>query len=167
MKKVVIIFAFAAIGLFCQDLYSQSKYQGETSVGMAFGVSHRSDTKIVVGETIHGIRFSNYFFAGIGIAAHYYWDMSEVVMPGFLNIKGYYPLNSKFSPYASVDAGLGWKFGIGGGGGVYFSQGIGLNVKMNWIDSMNFALVFQSQDFSAKPKAITYNYILLKVGIQF
>ena len=166
MKKELVILAFIAVTLFSYDAYSQSKYQGEASVGTAFGVSHRSDTKIV-GETIHGIRFSNQFFAGIGVAAHYYWDMSEVVMAAFLNVKGYYPLNSKFSPYASFDAGLGWELGVGGGGGVYLCPGIGLNVKMNWVKSMNFVLAFQSQDFSAKPKAITYNAILVKAGIQF
>jgi len=166
MKKKSVILAFIAVTLFSYDAYSQSKYQGEASVGTAFGVSHRSDTKIV-GETIHGVRFSNHFFAGIGVAAHYYWDMSEVVMPVFFNVKGYYTLNSKFSPYASFDAGLGWELDVGGGGGVYFSPGIGLNVKMNWIDSMNFALAFQSQDFGGKGGSVVYNAIIVKVGIQF
>ena len=170
MKKVALIFAFIAVVLFSYDAYSQSKYQGEVSAGIALGVGNFSESRLIA-ETVHGLRFNENFFAGVGLGLHYYLGndigLSGTVMPLFFDVKGYYPVSSKLAPFASFDIGYGIGLGDINGDGAYFSPSIGMNVKMRWTDSMNFALSFHSQNFSNDGFSIAYNAIVFKVGIVF
>jgi len=170
MKKIAVVFAFMAIGLFSYDAYSQSRYQGEASAGIAFGTGTFSESRII-GETVHGLRFNENFFAGLGLGTHYYLGNnnsdSGMVMPLFFDIRGYYPINTTLTPFASFDIGYG--IGLWGieNSGIYFAPSIGLNVEMNWVDSMNFGLSFQSQNFSSNGISIALNAIVFKAGIVF
>lgn len=115
------------------------KYQGEVDLGASITTEGNQTGRPVANfRTIHGARVGDYLFAGLGFGADWYFfdegssgDDSEVVVPVFVNLKGYYPVNDSFSPFLSLD--LGYGFGvtqsISGEGGFVFSPAIGFQYK--------------------------------------
>ncbi len=105
------------------------QYQGELNIGFATGGKLKNDAGEAVDtnfsrpflETIHGVRIGNYLSAGVGVGLQYaYGDYltgevaenfnempswNTVVMPLFLNLKGYYPVSEEFAPYISWSLG--------------------------------------------------------------
>lgn len=97
---------------------SRFSYQGELSFGYAtagkltgdFADSRFSecDFQRIFLETVHGIRFNKYFYAGLGLTIQLSpkYDGGGIIAP-FLDFKAYLPVTRKFMPYVEVDAGYG------------------------------------------------------------
>ena len=105
---------------------SKLSYQGELSFGFAQGNlnalgiyandydSYYYDVKDAFPrfflETVQGIRFNKYFFAGLGGQFQLPASVaSDFAYLGFVDFKAYWPVTRKFMPYVSVDLGCGWQ----------------------------------------------------------
>lgn len=167
------------------------RYQGELNVGFATGGKLKNDLgeKVKTNfsrptlETVHGVRVGDYLFGGLGVGLQYaYGDFitgsdaqgfgpgmpqwNTLLMPIFLNLKGYYPVMDDLAPYISLSLGgsavLASDFNVNyserhtsplqGGydytesvdvkhkGGFYCDFGVGLNYKR-----LNFGLGMMHQ----------------------
>lgn len=103
------------------------KYQGEVAFAYGVGVGEASsiiNTNRIAFETVHGVRFNRYLFAGAGLGFNYFYgllndyddaeyiDDTAGILPIFLNAKGYYPCSKRISIYLSLD--LGAAVGVSG-----------------------------------------------------
>lgn len=180
-------------------------YEGELNVGFATGGKLKWDDG---GEkdktnysrpfisTVHGVRITKYGFVGLGAGVQYafgriYKDNPEsdnwktVMIPVFLNLKGYYPVNDNFAPYISVSLGSGicaassqndsgsehgysWESKLKGG--FYGEYGVGFNYKR-----LNFGLGIQHQgmkftyteDGDSGEEKVSINSFYVKFGLKF
>ena len=164
-------------------------YQGELNFGYGLGGKvkydgEKADAKFSRAfiETVHGVRITQYAFAGMGLGFQYAYDGKNAVgvkedgvgmMPMFLDLKGYYPVTETFAPYVAIDLGYGLPiFGAENDGeklkgGFYASYGIGLNYK-----KLNFGLGWQHQGFhyeyeGEKSDGFGVNSFFVKVGVKF
>ena len=144
MKKIAIIILAMAMGLtsvFAQKYTTTNMnrektfmekgakvhdklvwYQGELNFGFATGGKMKFDngykeptnySRAYI-ETIHGVRITQYAFAGLGLGVQYafgklskeYPDRwNTIMMPIFFNMKGMYPVTENFAPYVSISLG--------------------------------------------------------------
>ena len=104
---------------------SKLSYQGELSVGYIWanlnsvglyesahpGLRELFERAYI--ETVQGIRFNKYFFAGVGaqlqIPVYRSGYINEPGYLGFVDFKLYWPVTKKFMPYLSADLGLGYQ----------------------------------------------------------
>lgn len=112
-------------------------------------------------ETVHGVRLTKYAFVGLGLGLQYaygkcstdsyydnYYDeyytddskWNTLLMPVFVNLKGYYPVNDDFAPYLTTSFGVSpilmsdlsytnGSYETKHKGGFYCKLGVGLNYK--------------------------------------
>ena len=180
-------------------------YQGELNVGFATGGkltwkdggdSEKTNYSRPFISTIHGARITQYGFVGLGVGVQYaygkmdpeYDDTSNwetLMIPVFLNLKGYYPVTEELAPYISISLGSGicatssyggsgsgygssWKTKLKGG--FYGEYGIGLNYRQ-----FNFGLGLQHQsmkfsetyDGRTDDEKASVNSFFVKVGLKF
>ena len=97
------------------------QYRGEINVGFALGgkpsvagLKVESETNYPMLETIHGVLITDYFFIGGGTGLQYYYgyiseDATEkwntLVVPLFVNMKGFLPVNENIKPFVNVSLG--------------------------------------------------------------
>lgn len=172
MKKIFLLCVMVS-SLMCLPLsiYAQSpiKYQGETDLAYSVGVGTFAQNRVSF-HFINGIKAGNYFSTGVGVGLDFYHQMSEdkgeLVIPVFLNLKGYLPVSNKVNPYLSFDigAGIGATEGISGASGLYLMPAIGVNVK-DWNTIFQFG--YNVQRFSESGIGINVNAIQFKFGILF
>lgn len=144
------------------------KYQGEVDLGASITTNGFQTGKAVANfRTIHGGKIGDYLFTGLGFGADWYFfdegssgDDSEVIIPVFLNLKGYYPASKRLLPFVSLD--LGYGFGvtqsISGEGGFMFAPAIGFQYK-----KMQFQVGYEHQSISG----IDLGSCQIKVGVVF
>ena len=140
------------------------KYQGEVDLGYSLGVGEFAAGRVNI-HTIHGAKFGNNFSAGVGVGIDiYHSGEADVMVPIYLNLKGYVPTNSKVSPYASFDigAGLGASESVSGLSGLYLMPAIGLKVG-----AFKAQLGFNVQKLSESGISVGMNAVQLKVGVVF
>lgn len=109
MKRLSIFIVLLAAIVGVASAKGNVQYQGEVDLGYSFGVGKSASERVNL-HTIQGIRVGKYFSAGIGTGFDFYYDFddsSEMIVPVYLNLKGYYPLSAKVSPYISCDIGVG------------------------------------------------------------
>lgn len=151
----------------------EPRYQGELNVGYGTGGKIKEDgekfdaefNRMFI-ETVHGVRFNKYLFAGIGVGFQYatdqdYWE-SFGMLPLFFDLKGYYPVTEDFAPYVKVDLGHAWAVtdNDGGAKGFYAAYGIGLNYRR-----LNFGIGWQHQSFAHGDVSVNSFYV--NAGINF
>ena len=144
------------------------KYQSEVDLGASITTNgYQTGTAVANFRTIHGGKIGDYFFTGLGFGADWYFfdqgssgDDSEVVIPVFLNMKGYYPAKKHFKPFVSLD--LGYGFGvtqsISGEGGFMYSPAIGFQYK-----KFQFQVGYEHQSISG----IEFGSCQIKAGVVF
>ena len=180
MKKlllVAVISVFAAGSAFAQNYFGyESKndvsrssllfvdYRGEVQVGYSVGVGSIGANRANF-HTIHGVQIGDYFSTGLGTGIDLYHGDSDtaILIPAFINFKGYLPVSGLVSPYASCD--LGGSFGIGdvsGLSGFMCTPAVGVQVGMFQIQ-VGYAL----QQFSEEGLSISSNAIQFKLGVNF
>lgn len=179
-------------------------YQGELNIGFATGGKlkdedgdkYKTDYSRPLLETVHGVRITKYGFVGLGIGAQYAFgkmdpdyedsdNWNTLMLPVFLNLKGYYPVSENFAPYISVSLGSSicaasdyndsgssrygsWENKLKGG--FYGEYGIGFNYK-----KLNFAFGLQSQtlkteytyDGDTESYKDKINSFFVKIGLKF
>lgn len=183
-------------------------YQGELNLGFATGGKlkdedgdkYNTDYSRPFLETVHGVRITRYGFVGVGVGAQYAFgkmypdeeesdDWNTLMIPVFLNLKGYYPVSEHFAPYISVSLGNSFcatsncnNSGSDGyshweeklKGGFFGEYGIGFNYKR-----LNFGLGLQHQTlkyesqygsrYGSEKETYTekINSFFVKIGLKF
>lgn len=112
MKRFTILVAILSLFAGVAGAKGLVSYQGEIDLGYAFGYEEFSPESVNL-HTIQGIKVGKYFSTGIGSGLDFYYnydDTSEVMVPLYLNVKGYLPLDDNLSGFISCDAG--WAVGV-------------------------------------------------------
>ncbi len=142
-------------------------YQGEVAFAYGVGVGELSryfNLNRIVGETVHGYRFSPYFAAGVGLGFNYFYNMwyeydynaTAGMLSYFLNLKGYYPFSERGSVYLSID--LGGVSGVSGlAAGTEFYACVGPGIRYGFGD---FSIRFQHMGEEM-------NAFLFRIGVNF
>ncbi|MBD5214742.1 MAG: hypothetical protein HDS75_07995 [Bacteroidales bacterium] len=168
MKKYLILLIVTIVGTLSSSAQSQvsAKYQGEVELGYSFGVGTLATDRINL-HSINGVKVGDYFSAGIGLGLDYYrelYDKGELLLPIYVNAKGYVPVNNKVAPFLSVNLG----YGIGLTEGLKSCDGmlwaIALGVK---IQKFKVQLGYTSQRISEHGIGIDMNAVQLGIGIVF
>jgi hypothetical protein len=143
MKRLLVISALliACAGL-CNG-QNLAKYQGEVNLGYSIGVGNLGFNKVNL-HTVQGVKMGDYVSAGLGFGLDWwrgiykeYWeeqgkfDLGELTLPIYLNVKGYLPVKEDMAPYISCDIGYaaGLTKGVKNLAGLYFSPSVGLKFK--------------------------------------
>lgn len=168
MKKfvaLVILFILMAGAVNAQSILKGGKvrYQGEVDLGYSIGVGTFGAGRINL-HTIQGAKFGRYFSAGLGLGLDYYHSGSHLILPAYLNLKGYYPVSPKVSPYLSFDigVGVGISSALSGLSGVYCTPAVGIRAG-----HFKAQLGFNIQRLSEMGIGFNFNAVQLKVGVIF
>ena len=97
MKRFTILVAILSLFAGVAGAKGLVSYQGEIDLGYAFGYEEFSPESVNL-HTIQGIKVGKYFSTGIGSGLDFYYnydDTSEVMVPLYLNVKGYLPLDDE------------------------------------------------------------------------
>lgn len=179
-------------------------YQGELNLGYAVSgklkltdedgdmEKFKTNYSRPIIETVHGVRITKYAFVGAGVAVQYAFgkiDSSEensekwdtMMIPVFLNLKGYYPVTEDFAPYISLNfgssicamSGMTQSYGSYDyqmKGGFYGEYGIGFNYKrLNFglgLQHQTMKMVYTERNYSDEEKW-SVNSFYMKVGLTF
>lgn len=165
MKKILFA-AIMALVAFCGSAQTKAKYQGEVQLGYSVGVGDFSAGRVNL-HTVQGAKIGDHFSAGLGIGFDFYHDLGDgcdLLIPIYLNMKGYIPVNDDLSPYVSLD--LGYGAGASGNlkslGGFYWGPSVGIRYK-----HFEFQLGYTSQRISDSGIGFDMSAIQFKVGVAF
>ena len=168
MKKffLLVVSLFFAANLFAQ---TPVKYQGEFDLGYSFGVGTFATDRVNL-NTIQGLKFGDYFSAGIGIGLDYFHEFYEgkLFTPLYLNLKGYLPISlpvwEKSSLFVSFDIGSNRATVDGTAvSGLFYTPAIGAKIGM-----IKFQFGYNMQKLSGGGvSGIDVNSIQLRVGAMF
>lgn len=91
------------------------KYQGEINTSYSFCIDEELNNLNL--EVINGVRFSRYFYAGVGLGATADFSDEAILFPVFIDLKGYMPVTTKMDLIAGVDVGtkLDYTYDMSGG----------------------------------------------------
>lgn len=173
----------------------RADYQGEIQLGYSIGSTGSYDRVNL--HTLHGIRFNDYLFAGIGAGIDIYPGVeffngelnslkidygtkTKLAVPVYINVRGFLPVASRLDIFAGIDAG--YSIGISKKDvlgtemkGYLFTPQAGLAYKLKNGDAFTFTFGYELGDalFSYKglagsaSKRVSNNAITLKLGFQF
>ncbi|MBR6831224.1 MAG: hypothetical protein IKM58_03975 [Tidjanibacter sp.] len=163
MKKLLLLAAVAIMSVCTMNAQTEIKYQGEVDLGYSLGVGDFASNRINI-HTIQGVKIGDYFSTGIGLGVDLYHEGgTSVMIPVFLNMKGYLPNNSNITPYLSFDIGGG--FGVGdtsGLSGMIISPAIGIKTG-----AFKAQLGYNVQKISESGIGINMSAMQLKLGFAF
>ena len=100
MKKITLL-VIMIVTAFTLNAQSLVKYHGEINAGYSVGIGTFATNRVNI-HTIQGVDISKYFSTGVGIGLDYYhelYEKGELVLPLFLNMKGYLPATETVSPF--------------------------------------------------------------------
>ena len=142
-------------------------YQPEIDLGYSIGWG-KYDPESINLHTIHGIQVSDYFSAGLGVGVDFYYnydDSKVVVMPFYLNVKGYLPFARKTSAYISCDTG----WGVGVSDGIQKTNGITISPAIGVVwNKLKIQVGYNMQSLHCLDlKYIALNSLQVRVGIMF
>lgn len=163
MKKLLVL-AAAAVVSFGAAAQTPVGYQGEVDLGYSVGVGTFATGRINL-HTVHGVKVGKYFSAGVGLGLDMYHEGGfEMMMPVYLNLKGYLPTGTKATPYLSMDigAGVGVTEGVSGASGFYFTPAVGVKVG-----AFKAQVGYNVQRLSEAGFGVSMNAFQIKVGVVF
>lgn len=168
MKKYIILFFTLFVLSVSSKAQSQisAKYHGEIDLGYSIGVGTFSTDRVNI-HTVQGVMVGKYFSAGLGLGLDYYheiYDKGELMIPIFLDLKGYIPVTDDLSPFVSFDLGygIGATDGLKGCDGLLWSPAIGIRYK-----HFKFQLGYASQRISEDGFGFDMNAVQFKIGAIF
>lgn len=168
MKKLLLAAALAVATLLTARAQSpvSVKYHGEADLGYSIGVGTWATGRVNL-HTVQGVQITKYFSTGVGLGLDYYHEPEEggeLVIPIYLNLKGYLPVGAKVSPYFSLDigAGVGATEGLSGLSGLYCTPAVGIRAGR-----FKAQLGYNVQRFSESGVGISMNAIQIKAGLMF
>ena len=91
-------------------------------------------------------------------------DLSYMVLPIFLDMRGYYPLkNSAFTPFAMLRVGFGFNLSDGFGAmGMYMTPAVGVKYQVSQKIGVNFSAGYSFQRYGGIPEDGGYGYYYYK-----
>ena len=75
-------------------------YQGEISA--AYGLYIDEGEGTIGLETVHGARINPNLFIGTGVGVNYFYQYDEIILPVFVDAKGYLPVGMKNALYLAA-----------------------------------------------------------------
>lgn len=167
MKIKNIITTLLSLLLLCMAITANAqisiKYRGDVDLGFSLGVGTFAADRINL-HTTQGVQIGKHFSTGLGVGLDYYYDGNELVVPLFLNLKGYYPINSLITPFASLDigVGVGATESISRLSGLYCTPALGILLK-----KFKILLGYNIQKFSEDDISVSFKALQLKFGYVF
>lgn len=163
MKKLIFSTLLAIMAIFSSNAQTNIKYNGEINLGYGIGVGDFSAGRVNL-HTIQGVKIGDYFSTGVGVGFDYYHEGDELIVPIYLNLKGYYPINEKVSPFVSFDLGygIGATDDLSGLGGLYISPTVGIKYR-----HISFQLGYTCQRLQEEGVGIDFGAVQFKVGYVF
>lgn len=164
MKKIFLLVVFTLIGISSTMAHNPIKYQGEVDLGYSVGVGTLATGRVNI-HTIQGVKIANIFSAGVGVGVDvYHEDGTDILIPIYLNLKGYLPTQSKVSPYLSFDigAGIGVSEYVSGLSGLMITPALGVKIGM-----FKAQIGYNAQKISESGFSLNFNAIQFKVGVVF
>lgn len=164
----IMAFIFMPLYVCAQD-GKRFKYQGEFDMAYSFGVD--DETNNFSFEIINGIRFSRNFYSGVGIGVSANSSDEAVLIPIYVDIKGYMPVSDKLDLTAGVDIGTKLDYYYDMSGGLLFRPEFGLHfpkkrrvgIKLTmFYELYSYRMTFLNKEISYKT-----NQIGLRLGISF
>ena len=151
---------------------NSTRYQGEIQVGFGAGVGAFPADRVYL-QTIQGVRVGDHFSVGLGIGLNiivpytFTYDLPELYMPIFVNVKGYLPINEQTSLFGSFDIGgsFGLTEGVAGFKGLMVCPSVGVSIN----NKVNLSLGYDFQKISTGVSYISasMNAVSIKVGYMF
>ncbi len=148
-------------------------YQGEVLAGYGFGLYVDQPFNRIHLSTIHGLRFSDSFYAGLGIGVDFF-DRSVVdpsaatfAVPAYLQLKWYLPLNETLNLTLGGDLGVSLGDEIGY---LFLTPSVGLNISESINVSLSYTVSsvgFPLADMLLEMDGIDFDAVSVKVAFQF
>lgn len=168
MKRIISLLALT-LTLFVSTSSAKGlvAYQGEIDFGYALGVGKESSGRASL-HTIQGISIGKYLSTGFGTGFDYHHnfdDSSEMVVPMYLNIKGYLPTGKSICPYLSCDVGasIGVTDTLDNDCGLYIAPAVGFVWKI-----LKVQVGYNLQNLNNIDLGkLSMNSVQLKVGFVF
>lgn len=164
MKKLLLTAIAATVSLCAAHAQVPVKYQGEVDLGYSIGVGEFATGRVNL-HTIQGVKIGDYFSTGVGVGVDYYHEgEAELMIPVYLNLKGYLPVSEKVSPYLSFDigAGIGATEGVSGLSGMMLTPAIGVKAGI-----FKAQIGYNVQRISESGVGVNFNALQIKVGVMF
>ena len=166
MKKLFIAAALAVMATSLANAQIPVQYQGEVDAGYSIGTGTFASNRVNL-HTVQGVKIGQYFSTGIGVGLDYYhqiYDKGELVIPIYLNLKGYLPVSEKIAPYLSFDigAGIGATAGVSGLSGVMYTPALGVK-----IGKFKVQVGYNVQRVSESGLGFNMGAVQIKAGIVF
>ena len=166
MRKFYLLFVVALIAASSASAQIPIRYHGEVDLGYSLGIGTFASDRVNL-HTIQGLKIGQYFSTGVGLGLDYHhqlYEKGELVVPVYLNLKGYLPVNNIVSPYISMDlgVGIGATEGVSGLSGLYFTPAVGVA-----INKFKVQLGYNLQRVSEMGIGINVNAMQLKLGFVF
>ena len=165
MQKLFLLAIAAVMSVSVANAQVPVKYQGEVDLGYSIGVGTFATNRVNV-HTIQGVRIGKYFSTGLGLGVDCYheFEKTELIVPIYLNMKGYLPVSEKAAPYFSFDigAGIGATESFKGLSGIYCTPAIGIKAG-----KFKAQVGYNVQRISETGIGINVNAIQIKVGLMF
>lgn len=161
-----MLVAIATAAVCAANAQTPVKYHGEVDLGYSIGVGAVSMDRVNL-HTIQGVQVGKYFSTGLGLGLDYYHDLydnGELVVPIYLNVKGYLPVSEKVSPYLSFDigVGVGATEGVSGYSGMYYTPAVGIKAG-----KFKAQLGYNVQRISEFGVGVDVKAIQIKIGFMF
>ncbi|WP_418425455.1 hypothetical protein [Alistipes sp.] len=171
MKKIILFFTAVILSATLANAQTPIRYQGEVDAGYSIGTGLLSQNRVNL-HWVNGIRVGKYFSTGLGLGFDYYhqmYDKGELVLPIFLNLKGYLPVTEKVSPFFSFDIGasVGLTEGVSGLSGLLCTPAVGCAFKTTKKSAFLVSLGYNVQQISESGVSINVNAVSIKLGYQF
>lgn len=180
MKKITISLTIALLAIVgtANAQNSKVKYQGDVQVGYSIGIGTLASDRINI-HMINGVRINKYVSVGLGLGLDCYhsydWYLNdyvgpELMMPIFLNARGYLPVSQKTDLFLSVDLGcsVGLTAGVTGMSGFMMTPAIGASFDVGKSKAIALSLGYNYQSWaSAGLLSVNADAITLKVGFTF
>ena len=140
------------------------RYQTEIDLSYAYGIE--DEISYLNLEWVNGVRFNRYFFAGVGGGASANFEDEGVLVPLYVDLRGYAPVAKK------VDL----MFGVNMSGGFLLRPEFGIATRFTEKFGMNFAVRYELYSLGYDVANMTgsidrlrlkTNLIGLKIGFEF
>lgn len=115
-------------------------------------------------HTVHGLKLNKYLSTGIGVGLDFYNSFLSAMMPVYIDVKGYLPINSRVTPFIALDLGysIGLTEDLAGHGNLYISPTIDLKYK-----KFSYQIGYTGQRFSDEDTNFFVNMLQFKVAYTF
>ena len=150
------------------------RYQTEIDLSYAYGIE--DEISYLNLEWVNGVRFNRYFFAGVGGGASANFEDEGVLVPLYVDLRGYAPGAKKVDFMFGVNLGTKLDCNYGMSGGFLLRPEFGIATRFTEKFGMNFAVRYELYSLGYDVANMTgsidrlrlkTNLIGLKIGFEF